>query len=148
MDVALLFTPGTLQADISMDGTDLLVDREIESNIINSLFSDRRANTDDYVEGDDRRGWWADSFSEIPRDKHGSRLWLLNRAKQTTQTLALAKIYCLEALKWLVDDKVAKSVQVETEYVRQFVMGISINVTRPDGTVLRFGKYDYAWSQI
>ncbi|OGQ60735.1 MAG: hypothetical protein A3J24_06385 [Deltaproteobacteria bacterium RIFCSPLOWO2_02_FULL_53_8] len=45
----------------------------------------------------------------------GSRLHLLQRAKATNHTASTAKDYCIEALKWLLDNGRADSIEVETE---------------------------------
>lgn len=152
MDIALLFTPGSTQADIALDGADLQVDNDLKTAVIMSLFTDRRANNDDIVEGSDRRGWWADTYNEIAKDKIGSRLWLLSRSKQTQDTLNLARGYCVEALQWLIDDRVAQQVNVNVEIVRMGVLGIAVEVIKPSsklpaGEVNNF-RFDYVWSQF
>lgn len=45
----------------------------------------------------------------------GSRLHVLARAKNTPQSAALAKDYCLEALQWLIDCGRVKSIDVTIE---------------------------------
>ena len=44
--------------------------------VINSLFSWRRAESDDILPGTSRYGWWADTYDD-DGEKFGSRLWLL-----------------------------------------------------------------------
>lgn len=56
-----------------------------------------------------RKGSWP--FSP----EFGSRLHLLQRAKSTVQTAADAKDCINEALKWLLDNGRAESIEVETE---------------------------------
>jgi phage gp46-like protein len=52
---------------------------DLESAVLISLFTDRRAEASDVVPdgSNDRRGWWGDSGSLY---LIGSRLWLLRRA--------------------------------------------------------------------
>jgi len=51
--------------------------------VIISLFTWRRANPDDVLPaGDDRQGWFGDTFAEVRGDRIGSRLWLLSRPEQ------------------------------------------------------------------
>jgi phage gp46-like protein len=148
MDIALKITQSqdAFYTDIALNGADLLSDRDLETAIIISLFTDRRANRDDQIEGTDRRGWWGDTFAEVKNDKIGSRLWLLEREKQTQLTLNRAKGYVSEALQWLIEDKVAQSFSVTVEYVRMGVLGIAIQIVKPNG--IRTFKYEYAWSQL
>ncbi|AUH51212.1 hypothetical protein CXB49_10520 [Chromobacterium sp. ATCC 53434] len=83
----------------------------IDSAIVLSLFCDARALPDDRQA--DPRGWWGDVLADVPYDRWGSRLWLLaQRAKNTPQTLRDAAHYAREALQWMVDDGVARSLDV------------------------------------
>ncbi len=45
----------------------------------------------------------------------GSRLYLLERSKNTDRTMRLAIDYCKEALQWLIDTGKASAVQVYAE---------------------------------
>ena len=59
----------------------------------------------------DRRGWWADSTSEADNDQIGSRLWLLERAKNITETLRKAEEYAIEALQWMITEGIASKIE-------------------------------------
>ena len=147
MDIALLFrNDRPIRSDIEMDGYDLRTNKDLESAVIISLFTDRRANDDDTYLSDDRRGWWADTFMIPINYKIGSRLWLLYREKQTTEVLNRAHQYVTESMQWLIDDKIAQAVRVEVEWVSIGVLGIRIEILRPQGT--EAFKYDYAWNEL
>jgi len=124
--------------DIALNGVDLATHAGLESAIIISLYTDARASNDDLIPDgtDDRRGWWGGSF--------GSKLWLIDRAKATQETLNQAREYCHEALQWLIDDGVARVVDVTTEWLRDGVMIITVDITRPDGDRNTF-KFADAW---
>lgn len=67
----------------------------------------------------------------------GSRLYLLKRAKATERTRKLAEDYALEAIKWLLDNEQAKSIDVTAEYVtkgNQKRLALYIEVTPPDNS--------------
>lgn len=95
---------------LGLDGAEPLV-----RAVVVSLFTWRRANADDELPGDQRMGWWGDSFATVPNDRIGSRLWLLSRSKLAPETFIRAREYAEEALRWLVDDGVAARVQVDAE---------------------------------
>jgi len=133
--------------DIDVAGADLEADDGLETAITLSLFLDRRANPDDVLpdpQSDDRRGWWADAFPDVPRDLMGSRLWLLERSKQIPSVLAHAQEYAAEALQWLVDDGIAASLTVVATFTATGQIQLSVGLIRPDGTPLGF-KYDTTW---
>jgi len=133
--------------DISLSGPDLLADTGLRTSVIISLFSDRLAEPDDVLPDDsgDRRGYWADALASVEGDRIGSRLWLLSREKQTNETLNRAREYAEEALQWLVDDGVAQSVHVNASWVRSGMLGLIIDITRPDGGQDSF-RFEAAWN--
>jgi phage gp46-like protein len=123
---------------------DLVTGNELSTSVLISLFTDRRANKDDVLpDGTDPRGWWADAMDG---NKIGSRLWLLERARNLPETLRLAKDYAEEALKWLVADGIAKKVRVTVEAVGHCknTLGLLVEIYQPDGKSLKW-KYRYAW---
>lgn len=85
-----------------------------------SLFSWRRAEPDDEVDDEQRMGWWGDSFPAVDGDKLGSRLWLLRRKTITPEVLRRAEAYAREALQWMIDDELVRTVEIQ--------------LTRPDHT--------------
>lgn len=137
-------------------GNDLLLDDGLKTAVQLSLFCDARAGEGDVLPSADpyRRGWWADQF-EPDRVSFGSRLWLLERAKLTRAVLDAARSYALEALQWLLDDAVAESVDVVTEWYSGVSdagqhtdngIAFSITITRPgDVAASRFG---YVWQGV
>jgi len=113
--------------------------------VIISLFTWRRANPDDPLPADARMGWWGDSFAPVALDRIGSRLWLLSRAKLTSDVPAKAKEYAQEALQWLVDDKVVSRIEVQAERqgLSQLALGAALykNSTGPALDV----RFSNAW---
>lgn len=116
--------------------------------VVISLFTWRRAKPDDVLPaGDDRQGWFGDTFAEVQGDRIGSRLWLLSREKIVPETLARAREYSREALQWLVDDGVASRVDVTVSRVGLSGVSIGASITRTDGTVRNL-QFDDAWSAL
>ena len=146
-----------LQFDLDQEGidlgeliqNDLAQDEGLETAVIISLFSDHRVTREEAARDDtDLRGWWADSVDPlVETDSIGSKLWLLSREKSTDETLSRARQYCEEALQWLLDESVADSLTVETSYEDyagdvKSLMLIDIQITRPEGDVVRFKFYN------
>lgn len=137
---------------------DLAPDDTLETAIILSLFTDRRARADDPLPdgGDDRRGWWADAWPQAParagQDLIGSRLWLLEREKDTREVVNRARDYAEEALQWLVEDGIAERIEVMAGWVEQNgaltgqktatvipgVLGLGAVIYRPAQTPVRY----------
>jgi len=136
----------SIVADITMDGYDVSKDDGLFTATVISLFTDRRAHDDDVLPdgGTDKRGYFGDAFPEVEGDLIGSRLWLLKREKQTQSVLNRAREYCDEALLWMIEDGVAKSVKVETSIPRTSILGIYVEITRPDDAVVKF-RFEKFW---
>jgi phage gp46-like protein len=146
-DIALVFSEQGF-GDVVMQGQDLARDDGLESAVLLSLFTDRRAVPSQLSPGDDAsdlRGYWGDIVPAVEGDQHGSLLWTLGRAKQTRETLQRAREYCEQALAWLIEDRVTHTVTVEAEYIGRGLMGIAIQIVRPDGARVEY-RYDYEWA--
>jgi phage gp46-like protein len=140
----LMLRPGDeFGGDLVFDGQDLSLDDGLNTALLISLFSDRRAEPGDELPDptSSRRGWWGDSLG-ADDDRIGSRLWLLNRRKQTQETRQLFIEFTKEALQWLIDDGVASKVDIEAQWRVMGLLEVDIRITRPDGQVI---KFDYAW---
>jgi len=136
-DIATVFDATEMSGDLVLSGGELLADEGLESAILHSLFSDRRAHADDVLPdpGGGKRGWWANLTLPNPGDNYGSRLWLLYREKQLSSVVSRAKEYADEALAWLVADGVASEVNVSAEVVRRGVLGLHVEAALVRGNV-------------
>ncbi len=133
-DIAVVWNDDRTAADWNLLGAGMLETAPpIHTAVYVSLFTDRRAGTDDQlVPGDtDRRGWWGEQLDGQPI---GSRLWLLRRAKRLSGTLKLARDYIVEALEWMIEDSLVARVDVTTEWLGAFRINAAIILHRNDGT--------------
>jgi len=120
-DLLIDFDTTLLAGDLLFNevSQDLETESGIRTAVIISLFTDRRANNDDVLpdpNSTDKRGWWGDLASpDVEGDRIGSRLWLLSREKTVETTVPKTKGYITESLEWMLDDKIAKKIDVEVE---------------------------------
>jgi phage gp46-like protein len=141
-DISITWDDANRRGDWTMSGSVLATGNDIETAILISIFTDRMAEPGDVIPdgSNDPRGWWADDDVPI-----GSRMWLLQRAKQTGTTLQLAYDYLAEALKWMIDDGVVSRFDISTQWVRTGTLGAVIAAYSPTGTLLSKGQYAWAW---
>lgn len=111
MDLALTFNPALQAFDLAVAGADLAPDLTLASSVLMSLLCDRIAEPYEVPAGQDRRGWWADVYSDS-NHLTGSRLWLLEREKQLASVVQRCKQYCEEALAWMVEDGLVSALSV------------------------------------
>lgn len=146
----VLFLWDGLGADLVIVQNDLATDGGLQTAVLLSLFSDRRAaETDVLPDGQtDRRGWWGDVLSEIDQDRIGSKLWLLGREKELPAVLLRAETYAREALQWLLDDRVAEAITVTASMGRPVRPGwliLEVSIRRPAQTPVTF-RFAHAWT--
>ena len=101
--------------------------------VLISLFTWRRALTDDPVDDEELFGWWGDSYPDIADDRIGSRLWLLRRVKLTDATQRDAEFYANEALRWLLDEGHAIAIEISSEKVDISRLNLTVILTVPGG---------------
>lgn len=120
---------------------------DLARSVIISLYTWRRAATDDPVDDDELFGWWGDSYPAIADDRIGSRLWLLRRVKLTAQTQRDAEFYAREALQWLLDDDLVIGLEVSSEPADLNRLNLRITLTVPGGARLDINPSS-AWQVI
>lgn len=147
-DIRTTWSPA-LTGDWLLSGGALDATRDLETAVILSLFTDRRAGDSDRLpDGSaDRRGWWGDAT--VPDRPMGSRLWLLAREKTTPQMRLRAIGYVREALAWMIGDGIADRVDVSAEYVAGTPARLDVLVTlERDGLELLSRRFDPFWQEI
>lgn len=145
MDIKVIYDSETMSFHWDITQPGLTEDVGLETAVMLSLFSDRRARPDDVLpSGDDRRGWWADAYAEAKNDLFGSRLWLVDREKQMTSVLRRVEEYAFEALKWMVEDRVVKSVACLAEVIRDGVLGLTVTMTRGNKMSTKY-RFEMFW---
>jgi phage gp46-like protein len=141
-DLALVWGT-TTSADLTTSiDDDLASDAGLETACLLSLFTDRRAESDDVPpSGDpnDRRGWWADQFMPVEGDRIGSRRWLLDRSKRTNEVVRRAEEYDREALAWMIEDSVVASIDLEYQLTTDALLtGVTLHRPGQDAVSFRF----------
>ncbi|MDI3259702.1 MAG: phage GP46 family protein [Sinobacteraceae bacterium] len=116
--------------DLIMFDGDCVRDESLRGAVIVSLFSD--AEDPDFTLGE-RRGWWADGLSDDKADRTGSKLWLLQREKQTPDVLVRAKQYAKDALAWMLADGVASEIEVTASWGDVGRLDLEVDITGPTG---------------
>lgn len=129
----------------------MIISHTIEAGLIRavmiSLFTWRRAATDDPVDDEELYGWWGDSYPAIADDRIGSRLWLLRRVKLTQSTQRDAEFYANEALRWLLDDGHVIGIEITSEKVDISRLNLIVILTIVGGARLEI-KPTPSWQVI
>ncbi len=144
MDIEFFWNAQQFQADYKVVNSELAHDHDIKTAVIISLFTDRRAADDDLLPyaNASKRGWWADAL--LTR-RIGSRLWLLSREKQLQSVVNRAREYAKEALQWLLDDGVVKTIVVDAQNISAGVLALYVRIERNNAPPASY-KFEFAWS--
>ena len=123
---------------IDEDTADLTTTEGLESSIIASLFSDRRAAADEGISNPlQRRGWIGNMIAEVPGDNFGSGLWLYEQKRLTQEVATGLRLEAEQALDWMVEQSLATSVAAKVVMVpkeRQALLAIDLVETSGDVT--------------
>ena len=133
MTTAIIWNNETGRGDIEITSAGLRQDDGLETMVLQILFTDARADESDVLPDgtSDRRGWPGDTFADEP---WGSKLWLLDRSKLTTDVRNKAVTYAQTALDAHLKPDYASNILV-TGAIPQFQMlQLNIAITRPDGS--------------
>lgn len=148
-DIALAFDPSARVFDVRLgsDG-DLALDLTPLTAMLVSLGVDRRADPDDELPSgrdgtlnaaspsfNERRGFSGDACA---RDgaRTGSRLWLLDRAKQTEITRMAAEDWSREALGWAAALH-GRPASIAASWIRRGVLALDLGVDASELTLTR-----------
>ncbi|HBD37518.1 phage GP46 family protein [Cupriavidus sp. UBA2534] len=145
-DTTTIWGTANSRGDWQMSGALLTTGNDLETALLISLFTDRVAEPEDVIPdgSNDPRGWWGDEFGTV---KIGSRLWLLDRSKQTQETLQRAYDYIVEALQWMIDDGVVAKFDVYVEWTAAGELGAQVVAYKQDGSTVA-KAYSWAWQGL
>lgn len=135
-DAVLALTPaGYYDMQIGPDG-DILTAEFWDTAILYSLFGERRADPDEMVQPERRRGWIGNSQFDPPFE-NGSKLWLLDQARITRTTLNRLQDEAAKGLQWFVDDGLAVSVDTPVATFQQGRVVLDVTIRRSRDQVIR-----------
>jgi phage gp46-like protein len=145
-DITVVWRPTLGLGDWNVVGPDLETGDDLVTAVLVSLFTDGRAQDGDVIPdgSQDRRGFWGDPWLGSPL---GSRLWLIDRAKQTEAIRLAAEDFAHEALAWMVTSRIVASVDIEAEWMSAGFLGLVITLNEADGSVVVL-EFRWAWAAL
>lgn len=146
-DIKIKWDAPNGQGQFALDASavDLSTDEGLETAVVISLFTDKRAADDEELPSGvgSRRGWWGDSLADVTGDQIGSKLWLLCREKRVQDVRLRAEQYIREALQWMLDTKIATKIDLNVYFDRDTWLIFEGKIHRP-GNPVNY-RYNYNW---
>lgn len=128
---------GLFDVRIGPDG-DFVATEGFDTTIAISLFSRRRATAVEVPDTTRREGWWGNIVSLILEFENGSKLWLLQQERLTTETANKAKDFVNKGLAWLVENDWAVDIETDVE-IANGILFVNVTLFRPNGQVEKVG---------
>jgi phage gp46-like protein len=111
------------------DSGDIETEDQLDTAILVSLFTDRRANSAQIVKPQARRGWVGDL--ETPEDLYGSMLWLFEQSRLTAVVASKIGSFGQACLQWMLRDSIATEVSARA-IVRAQRVDLKIDIKKPN----------------
>lgn len=145
-DIATIWDADHARGDWSVSNGRLKDGDDLATAVLISIFTDRTAAGDDTITdgSGNARGWWGDLARDHPI---GSRLWLLERAKETDETALRARDYIAEALQWMIDDGVVGRFDLVVQWIAPATLGVQLVAYKPDGKTISL-QFAWTWNGI
>ncbi len=114
---------------------DLKATDSIDTALLMSLFTDKRADSSEIREAGQRRGWFGDLFNDDPNYKTGSKIWLhIDQGIVDEGTLSNINDKALNSLNWMIEDSIVDDIKIfssiksntEIEIKIQFFIGDNV----------------------
>lgn len=121
--------------DISFTNGDLAKVSGFDTALQMSFMCERRASESEIKEPRRRRGWWGNEANGFDNFEYGSKLWLLEQARATQETLNNSETYVYNALEWLIEDGHLDLIRVNAEYDSNLNLIINIEFVRRNNVV-------------
>jgi len=134
LDIKLTNDTGVF--DVTFENGDFTIDRGLETALVVSILSDRRASSSQVPQPELRRGWIGDLVTSLPGYKIGSHIWLFEQSRTTQETLSGIEDSAKKALDWMLSSGLIVNVDANATYnVSDSSVLLRITVTSPDGSV-------------
>lgn len=114
-DVILNDNKGYYDFDWAVSG-DIDTGATLDTYVLMCLFEEKRASESEVPQSNLRRGWLGNEHT--PGFEQGGKTWLFTQERMTGTSLAELGPVIRNALQPLIDDGLAKSVDVETPTIR------------------------------
>jgi len=124
-----------LSYDIEVENGDFVIDDGLETALIVSLLSDRRADESQVVQPEFRRGWIGDLVANLIGYKFGSHIWLSEQSRLTQETLNSVQDAAEKSLDWMLSSGLILKVVAKASVTSSSSILLNITVTSPDGSV-------------
>ena len=134
LDIELVQQPD-LSYDIEFENGDFKIDDGLETALIVSILSDRRASESQVFQPELRRGWIGDLVTTLPGYKLGSHIWLSEQARVTQETLSTIQDSAEKSLNWMLSASLILKVEAKATITSKDNILLTITITSPDGSV-------------
>lgn len=124
--------------DLVPEGTDFKSTNGLETAILLSLFTNARASQGEVPESSRRQGWSGNILTQNENYELGGELWTLDQARLDQVTENRVKNFARNSLAWLINDRIAETINVELERRNNRAVFVVIELFRAKNLIARY----------
>jgi len=124
--------------DLGISGSDFTDVDGLQTAVDVSLLTDARADASDVPDPFNRRGYIGDILTSSEGRSLGATLWIYSQSRLTTEDLNSIRIDAQNALLWIIQDGVARSVSVSVERTGIREVKANIDIVTNEGKEERY----------
>ena len=113
-DIKLFRKGNVFDFEIGENG-DFVLEEGMDTAILMSYYGEVRADESEVAHPQFRRGWWGNLIGPVENYEYGSKLWILESARNTQETANRAVTYVQEGFAWMAEDGLIKGVEVTAD---------------------------------
>lgn len=118
--------------DISFTDGDFTLTEGLITALMMSIFCEQR---DEAIEVPQNRGGWAgNQLQSITGFQQGSLIWTLYQSPTLPDIATQAQQYIEDGLAWLIENQIARDLQVEVNLIANYKLQAKITITQNDNT--------------
>lgn len=100
-----------------------------------SFMCERRADESEVSQPQRRRGWWGNEINGFDNFEYGSKLWLLEQARKTVETLNNSIKYSQDCTQWFIDEDKVDTINVTAFYNDELDLIIKVDFIRNNNVI-------------
>ena len=131
-DMELILENGSF--DLLIENGDFKAEDGLDTALWVSLFTDARADESQVLQPESRRGWMGNLVSNVFERQLGGLLWLAEQRRLIQETLNEVEDYVRKSLDWMLEDGLARNIEVSGEIVPLNGLAVTITITTQEGS--------------
>ena len=134
IDVAFTLSSNNLYDITLNDSGDLQGTEGADTAILFSALCEKRADESEVIKPEFRRGDWSIELNDVSGYEVGSKLWLLDSARNNQESIDAGIDYLNDGFAWMIEDNIIKEIDVTGELTFRGII-FTVKLTKQNDSV-------------